>query len=634
MQRDLVDKRYSVLGTLGGGGMGQVYLARDELLGREVALKVLRPQHAENQDFVERFRREAKNAAALSHPNIVSVYDAGEGPDGVPYMAMEHIGGGTLGEHIEREAPLDSLEAAGISLQVARALEEAHESGVIHRDIKPLNIFLVEEAISSEGTSEVAPGGVPPGSIKVGDFGIARAAAETAMTETSLILGTVRYLSPEQATGDEVGPTSDLYSLGVVLYEMLTGEVPFDAENPIAIAMKHVSDEPEPPREKNPSVSKGMQDITLKLLAKDPEDRYADAGDLIEDLERVGRGQPLAHPVEDETQALNQTSRLRSRRRSETGAARRGGILARPKRIFGLAGAFAVLTMALILAAATSGFADFYGNLGSRNSSQPVLGMNAPDPSAIAAPLIKVKVPEVVGKKQEEAEKILGGAGFEVAVEEEASERDKGTVLSQNPEKGSKAERGSRATITVAKAPATGDVPDLLGLSPEQAEEALSDNGLKLGSQSRASSSSTPEGLILEQDVRANAEVTRGTSVGVTVSSGPAPEPTPAPEPAPTPEPEATPVPESAPAPEPAPEPEPEPTPEPEPEPTPEPEPEPTPEPEPEPTPERTPTPEIEEAPTPSAPASGATPAPQPSSGGSDSEPIDPPMPDMPIFDD
>jgi hypothetical protein len=613
MQQDLVDNRYSVLGTLGGGGMGQVYLARDELLDREVALKVLRAQHAENKEFVERFRREAKNAAALSHPNIVSVYDAGESPDGTPYMAMEHIGGGTLGELIEREAPLDSLEAAGISLQVAQALQEAHRNGVIHRDIKPLNIFLDAAAVSpgSSGDSEpssAAPGGILPGSIKVGDFGIARAAAETAMTETSLILGTVRYLSPEQAMGEEVGPASDLYSLGIVLYEMLTGEVPFDAENPIAIAMKHVSEAPEPPREKNPSVPEGLQAITLKLLAKEPEDRYANTDDLIEDLERVTGGQPPAHAAGDETQALNQTSRLRR----ETGGAKRG--FARPGRVLRLAGAFVVLTAALILAVATSGFADLYDNLSPQSSPQPVAGMKVPEPSAIAAPLIEVEVPKATGKTQEEAERLLNAAGFEVAVEEEEnSERDAGTVLSQSPEEGAEVERGSRGTITVARAPATGVVPDLAGMSPEEAERALSENGLKLGAQGRASSSSVPAGLIMEQDVRARAEVSRGTVVGVTVSSGPAPEP------APVPAPQSTP----APAPEPTPAPEPS---------------------------GNSGSGDVVQSPNDTSPPSGnqsqgtpapspptpSAPAPQSSGNGSGGvvEPIDPPMPDMPIFDD
>ncbi|MGB3635925.1 MAG: protein kinase, partial [Rubrobacteraceae bacterium] len=322
MQRTVVGERYMLLDPVGHGGMGRVFRARDELLGRDVALKLLKPQHADNEQFVERFRRESKNVAALSHPNIVSVFDAGEDTDGSPYMAMEYIGGGTLAERIEKEGPLDSLEAAGIALQVACALEEAHGQGVIHRDIKPHNIFLVEEAASSNGNTGNGLGGIAPGGIKVGDFGIARAAAETAMTETSLILGTVRYLSPEQATGEDVGPESDLYSLGVVLYEMITGEVPFDAENPIAIAMKHISEQPTPPREKNPGASEGIQAVTLKLLSKALEDRYRSALVLIEDLERVARGlapASISITVEDKTEILERPYALGPGRRPARG---------------------------------------------------------------------------------------------------------------------------------------------------------------------------------------------------------------------------------------------------------------------------------------------------------------------------
>ncbi len=538
-----------LLDSIGHGGMGRVYRARDELLGRDVALKLLKAQHADNNQFVERFRREAKNAAALSHPNIVSVFDAGEDADGSPYMAMEYVGGGTLAERIEKEGPLDSLEAAGIALQVACALEEAHEQDVIHRDIKPHNIFLVESSASSSRTSEVDLGGMSLGSVKVGDFGIARAAAETAMTETSMILGTVRYLSPEQATGEAVGPESDLYSLGVVLYEMITGEVPFDAENPIAIAMKHISEPPPPPRERNPGVSEGIQAVTLKLLSKAPEDRYSTASELVEDLERVGQGLPPASLVaENETEVLERPAGrgfLSARGRGVIAPRRRS----RAGRRIGLLAVFAILAAGLVLAGTEDGFSTLYNGFNAGETAQRVEGMqNVQTPSAIEAPVTRVNVPEVVGEEEAAAETILKDAGFQVEKEtRETSDREEGTVISQNPQPDNRAQRGSTVTITVAEAPATVTVPDLTGLSVQQAEASLSEADLVLGEQGEAYSASMPAGLILSQSSAAGTEVERETSVGVTVSLGP--EPAPVPEPAPAPQP--APVPEPAPAPEP-----------------------------------------------------------------------------------
>src|SRR5918994_3802513 len=226
----LVQERYEISHRLGAGGMGCVFLARDRLLSREVALKVLDDRHAENPEFVERFRREAKAAASLSPTNMVTVYDSGE-DDETPYIAMEHVPGGTLKDKIRERGALPPRVAAGVTFEVANALAAAHEKSIVHRDIKPENVLVTDQ-----------------GHAKVGDFGIARAATSTAITETDLILGSVRYLSPEQAKGEEVGPPSDLYSLGVVFYEMLTGRVPFDEENPIATAMKHVNEEPASPR--------------------------------------------------------------------------------------------------------------------------------------------------------------------------------------------------------------------------------------------------------------------------------------------------------------------------------------------------------------------------------------------------
>ena len=272
-----VNGRYVLLDPSGSGGMARVYRACDEVLGRDVALKVLREQYAEDEGFIRRFRREARNAAALSHPNIVPIYDLGSSEDGTYYMAMEYVSGGTLKERIVGRGPLEPRIAASMALQIAEALATAHEKGVIHRDIKPQNVHMTE-------TDD----------LKVADFGISRAASATVVTHTGFVLGTANYMSPEQTMGEEVDPRSDLYSLGVVLYEMLTGEVPYRANTPVAIAMKHVSEPPRTPREADPEVPEEISALVVKLLAKRPEDRYRDAAALVEDLRRITDGLPPA----------------------------------------------------------------------------------------------------------------------------------------------------------------------------------------------------------------------------------------------------------------------------------------------------------------------------------------------------
>ena len=257
--------------------MAKVYRAHDEVLCRDVALKVLREHYAEDEGFVLRFRREARNAAALSHPNIVPIYDLGRSEDGTYYMAMEYVSGGTLKERIIGRGPFEPRIASLMALQIAEALAIAHEKGVIHRDIKPQNVLITEKC-----------------DLKVADFGIARAASATILTQTGFVLGTANYMSPEQTMGEEVDARSDLYSLGVVLYEMLTGEVPYRADTPVAIAMKHVSEPPRAPREADPEVPEEISALVVKLLAKKPEDRYRDSATLVEDLQRVTDGLPPA----------------------------------------------------------------------------------------------------------------------------------------------------------------------------------------------------------------------------------------------------------------------------------------------------------------------------------------------------
>jgi serine/threonine protein kinase len=254
--------------------MARVFLAHDVTLDRDVALKILWEQHADNEEFVERFRREARNAAALSHPNVVSVYDWGCSEDEMYYIVMEYVPGGTLKDHIIGEGALDPGTVAELGCQVAEAVGFAHKRGVIHRDIKPQNILLTTS-----------------GEAKVADFGIARAVgAATAVSRTGVVLGTVGYMSPEQAMGEPVSPASDLYSLGVVLYEMLTGNLPHEAESPIALAVKHVSEPVRPPKEINPEVPEGMNVLVSALLAKKAKDRHRNAAELAEDLRRVRDG--------------------------------------------------------------------------------------------------------------------------------------------------------------------------------------------------------------------------------------------------------------------------------------------------------------------------------------------------------
>src|SRR4051812_27295075 len=264
----VVDGRYRIKNRIGSGGMADVYCAIDEQLGRDVALKLLHRRFAEDREFVERFRREASSAAGLQHPNVVGVYDRGEW-DGTSYFAMEHLEGRTLKQVILDEAPLDPIRAIDLLVQILRAARFAHKRGVIHRDLKPQNVIVD-----------------PDGRAKVTDFGIARAGASD-MTQTGSIMGTAQYLSPEQAQGLPVDDRSDLYSIGVVLYEMLTGRLPFDGDSAVTIALKQVAEPPVPPRAIVPSVPPELEAVVLRALAKAPAQRFQDADEMITVLDRV-----------------------------------------------------------------------------------------------------------------------------------------------------------------------------------------------------------------------------------------------------------------------------------------------------------------------------------------------------------
>jgi eukaryotic-like serine/threonine-protein kinase len=282
--------RYEVGPLLGAGGMAEVYEGRDRLLARRVAIKVLQSQYARDQSFLLRFKREAQAAASLSHPNVVAVYDTGS-EDGTHFIVMEFVDGRTVKDIIRQEGPLYPARAAEICADVCAALVAAHARGLIHRDIKPGNVMLT-----------------PDGKVKVMDFGIARATTSETITQTAAVIGTAQYISPEQAQGQAVDYRSDLYSLGCCLYEMLTGTVPFTGATPVAIAYKHVREDPTPPRMLNPDVPPALEAICLKAMAKLPDNRYQTAAEFRSDLERFRNGEPvLATPLLDSaatTQAI------------------------------------------------------------------------------------------------------------------------------------------------------------------------------------------------------------------------------------------------------------------------------------------------------------------------------------------
>ncbi len=425
----VVDTRYRTTELLGIGGMAEVYLAHDEVLDRDVALKVLSRRFAEDDEVIERFRGEARSAAALRHPNIVSIYDRGETEDGTYYIVMEYLPGGTLKDWILREGRLPPHAAAALAVQVAEALREAHRNGVIHRDVKPQNTLLTES-----------------GDVKVADFGIARAASSATLTRTGVVLGSVHYMSPEQAIGACIDSRSDLYSLGIVLYEMLTGELPYDGENPISVAMKHLEGRPPSPREIDPSIPEGIDAVTVRLLAKDPEERYPDGASLLEDLERIQKGStPTAATMR---LAVGTTSPpAADAQPTAPREARIGGTPSPPaprrrnKRRWRIVPLVVAATLLVGLALIGTVGASFW-QAPQERSEVPVVEASS-----------LVGVPDVAGQSIAEASRTLRDAGLTVDREQEAvkSDEPEGTVLGTDPPAGSEVEEGTSVTLTVSR---------------------------------------------------------------------------------------------------------------------------------------------------------------------------------------
>ena len=529
----MVNDRYRLGDVIGTGGMSEVYRATDSLLGRDVAIKMLRPEMARDVNFRERFRKEAQNSGRLNHPNIVAVYDTGEADEdgmAIPYIVMELVHGRTLRDLVREDGPLSPREAAQVLIPVAHALQASHDAGIIHRDVKPANIMITNT-----------------GQVKVMDFGIARALDDStsAMTQTSAVIGTAQYLSPEQAQGKPADARSDVYALGCVLYEAVTGHAPFEGETPFAVAYQHVQEEPNAPSESldpdslTPTERVNLDAVVLTSMAKDPMDRYQSAQEFGADLERMSSGNVTRaaqmHIADDEPSAHSQpedSTRVAAVHPATTTmdpqpAAAAGVPVAAP----GVASAdiderdgarksrpwmkWIAIILAIALAGLLIGFAFDYWN-----TSQQQQAEQEQDQEAQAN---MVTVPNVEDRPRSEVIAELEDLDLLVTVNEEANpDIARDNAIRINPAPGSQLQRNSTVILTVSSGREITEVPDVVGLSLEDASRALSDAGLHMSdSVEEEESSADNTGRVTQQNPPAGSQLSRGSRVTVTVGTGP-----------------------------------------------------------------------------------------------------------------
>jgi len=469
----LLGNRYEILEQLGGGGMAIVYKGRDTILNRMVTIKLLRPEYTSDEDFVRRFRREAQSVASLSHPNIVSIYDVGR-ENHSHYLVMEYVDGEDLRSIIKRDGFLEPSRAVRIARQICDALDHAHENNIVHRDVKPHNILITRS-----------------GRAKLTDFGIALEASAATVTSSDTIVGSVHYLSPEQARGEVAGPKSDIYSLGVVLYEMLSGSLPFTGDTPISIALKHVQSSPEPLTSRKPGIPSSLEWAVMKALHKDPDKRYSSVRDMSFRLEEAlsgdeGDATRILAVERDDMLALKASSQPKPAREKPA------------KRLSSAGWATLIVLCLLAVSAAVYGYYKF---------------VNVPD----------VTVPSVLGKPVAEAEEILGKKGLKSKLREQYhNTTPQGIVIAQEYGPNDPPVKINRViTLTVSKGSDLRAVPNLIKLNLIDARIKISEAGFEMEEPPKEDFSSEVEkGFVISQEPAANARVPNGSRITLRVSKG------------------------------------------------------------------------------------------------------------------
>ncbi|MGI6686121.1 MAG: Stk1 family PASTA domain-containing Ser/Thr kinase [Bacillota bacterium] len=547
--------RYEIQEKLGAGGMSIVYKGLDTLLNRLVTIKVLRDQYASDEDFVRRFHREAQSVASLSHINIVSIFDVGF-EENLHYLVMEFVEGQNLKEYIRDKGKLPVQEAVPIALQILDALEHAHEHGVVHRDIKPHNILLTRN-----------------GRVKVTDFGIARAASESTLTYTGTIVGSVHYISPEQAKGITIGPKSDLYSAGAVLYEMVTGQLPFTGDSPIAVALQHIQNEPVPPDELVPEIPQEISHVILRAMDKNPDTRYVSAREMRYDLEKIylGKGHEI-NMIMNDREKDEDTVEIPAIRTTGAAARYEERPSQRKKRLkpgskWALLGVGALLFVLFLWGsyALLSGYLNvgevkvpdvegkplieakaelreagldfevdyiFHSTIEKDHViSQTIPPNQMVKKSRVIGLLVSegpknTRVPNIVGKTQREAGVEVNNNNLELEITEEYNDEvPVGLVISQDPEAEKEIPEGSTviAVISLGREPKYITMPNLVGSTLEEAKKAIRDNGLTLGTTKELESNEYFPWQVISQDVAPQTQVLQGETVNLEYSIGPGP---------------------------------------------------------------------------------------------------------------